>query len=262
MLDAGYYVYNWVELGHAYSDLVRKHRGGALRRRSTATATWATTTASRSTTPCSAATCRGPAGSRTRARSWSVHRSAPFLTWGNTWYNAPCLSWKAPSHRRLAVSGSALTSKILLISETRDAATPYAGALAVRRLFPTASLVAGIGGTTHPSSLSGVACVDNTVASYLRTGIVPRRQAGNRSDRRCSRLVPPQPDGTWGRTPGQQAATTLSPLLRADPHRGPAAHVSLSGSGRGRCAARSSTRPSRSPARADSGSSVATSVTT
>ena len=59
---------------------------------------------------------------------------------------------------------------MLLVSETRDAATPYAGALAVRDLFPSASLVAGVGGTTHSSSLSGVACVDNSVANYLRTG--------------------------------------------------------------------------------------------
>ena len=71
MLDAGYYVYNWVELGQAYSALVRKRPRWRARRRSTATPTWATTTASRCTTPCSAPTRRGPAGSRTRRRrSW------------------------------------------------------------------------------------------------------------------------------------------------------------------------------------------------
>ena len=129
-------------------------------------------------------------GPHPRRQSWAVHRQAPFLTWGNTWYNAPCLSWKAPSHRRLGVSGSAVSSKILLISETRDASTPYTGALAVRRLFPTASLIAGVGGTTHASSLSGVPCVDNAVASYLRTGLVPQRVAGNRSDRHCSKPAP------------------------------------------------------------------------
>ena len=103
----------------------------------------------------------------------AVHRRAPFVTWSNTWYNAPCLTWKAPSHNRLAVTGSSVTSKILLISETRDAATPYYGALVVRHRFPTASLVAGVNGTTHASSLSGVPCVDDTVASYLSTGLVP-----------------------------------------------------------------------------------------
>ena len=118
-------------------------------------------------------------GTHPRRTAWAVHRRAPFLTWGNTWYNAPCLTWQAPRHARLGVSGKAVTAKMLLISETRDAATPYSGALAVRKLFPSASLVAGVGGTTHSSSLSGVACVDNSVANYLRTGIVPTRLAGN-----------------------------------------------------------------------------------
>ena len=74
---------------------------------------------------------------------------------------------------------------MLLINETRDAATPYSGALAVRRLFPRSSLVAGLGGTTHASSLSGVPCVDDTVAAYLRSGVVPRRLSGTRADRVC-----------------------------------------------------------------------------
>ena len=108
-----------------------------------------------------------------------------------------------------------MTSKILLISETRDASTPYTGALAVRRLFPTASLIAGVGGTTHASSLSGVPCVDNAVASYLRTGLVPQRVAGNRSDRHCSKLLPPSPTGAWGRTTTAGPHDRLSPLLRA-----------------------------------------------
>ncbi len=213
MLDAGYYVYNWVDLGLAYSDLVRKGRGGSL----AALYREASMGDDNSFAVYNAVQCSDaawPNFQRTRQRAWAVHRQSPFLTWGNTWYNAPCLSWKAPAHRRLPVSGSALTSKILLISETRDAATPYSGALAVRRLFPTASLVAGIGGTTHASSLSGVPCVDNAVANYLRTGIVPRRLPGNRSDRRCSRLVPPQPDGVWGRSSSVRVSDTLSPLLR------------------------------------------------
>jgi hypothetical protein len=103
---------------------------------------------------------------------------------------------------------------MLLIGETRDAATPYSGALGVRRLFPTASLIAGVGGTTHSSSLSGVACVDNSVANYLRTGIVPTRLPGTRADRTCPRLAPPSP-ARGGRvaTPPLDA---MSPTLRRD----------------------------------------------
>jgi hypothetical protein len=144
-----------------------------------------------------------------------VHKRAPFVTWNNTWYNAPCLTWKAPKRIRPAVSGAQVTSRILLISETLDAATPYSGALAVRRLFPSASLVAGIGGTTHSASLSGVPCVDNTVANYLRTGLTPLRVAGNRYDRRCARLQPPRPGSVWTRsTEGGGDVDRLSPILR------------------------------------------------
>ena len=160
-----------------------------------------------------------PGWARTRQDSWAVHRRAPFLTWGNTWYNAPCLTWRAPRPARLGVSGNAVTAKMLLISETRDAATPYSGALAVRGLFPSASLVAGVGGTTHSSSLSGVACVDNTVASYLRTGIVPTRLAGTRADRNCPRLLPPGASTGGGRAlvgPRDRMSPTLRrALMRA-----------------------------------------------
>ena len=80
---------------------------------------------------------------------------------------------------------------ILMIDETLDAATPYAGSLYVRSIFPAASLIEGVGGTTHAGSLSGVACVDDAIADYLATGAVPARTAGNQSDKQCDRRCPP-----------------------------------------------------------------------
>ncbi len=213
LVDAGYYVYNWAELGQAFADLVRRRDGSALLAQYRA----ANMGDDNGFAVYNAVQCTDaawPDWRRTEAGSRAVHRSAPFLTWGNTWYNAPCLSWKAPAHRRLTVSGRAVTGRILLISETRDAATPYSGALAVRRLFPTASLVAGIGGTTHSSSMSGVACVDNTVATYLRTGAVPRRLAGSRSDRACPPVAVPRAGGSWGRTTTATRSDALPPRLR------------------------------------------------
>ena len=83
----------------------------------------------------------------------------------------------------------------LLISETYDGATPYEGALQARRTFPGSSLVEGVGGHTHSSSLSGIACTDDTVADYLLTGALPERTAGDRSDRQYPPLPPPSPTG-------------------------------------------------------------------
>ena len=219
MLDAGYYVYDWDTLGYAYSDLVRRHQGAALvNRYRDAQPGDDNEFAVYNAVECS--DTPWPGWARTRHDTWAVHRRAPFATWGNTWYNAPCLTWQAPHHRKQVASGRSVTSKILLINETRDAATPYAGAVTVRRLFPSSSLVAGVGGTTHASSLSGVPCVDNTVATYLRTGAVPTRRSGNRADRACARVMPPKPLGIGARAKAdaddRNQADRMSPLLRRD----------------------------------------------
>ena len=79
-------------------------------------------------------------------------------------------------------------------SETLDAATPFAGSLEVRRRFPQlASLIEGVGGTTHAGSLFGDRCVDDAVAGYLANGRLPKRVRGNRSDRHCPPLATPNP---------------------------------------------------------------------
>ncbi len=199
MLSAGYYVYDWADLGREYADLVRRGRGEALRSRYRE----ANPADDNSFAVYNAVQCTDtawPGLVRTLRDAWATHRRAPFLTWANTWFNAPCLSWQAPRRTKPPVSGRAVTSKILLISETRDAATPYSGALAARSLFPSSSLIAGVGGTTHSSSLSGVACVDNAVAAYLRTGAVPARLSGTRADLACPRLREPDPFAPEGRS--------------------------------------------------------------
>jgi len=127
-----------------------------------------------------------------RADNWRVHRVAPFETWGNAWYNAPCLTWAAKAGRPVAVDG-ARTPPILLISESLDAATPFSGSLEVRKRFPRAALIEGVGGTTHAGSLFGNPCVDDTIADYLATGKLPKRLKANRSDKRCQPLPPPDP---------------------------------------------------------------------
>ena len=209
MVAAGYNVRNWAVLGRDYADLVRRGRGEALLSRyredhpaddngyAVYNAVQCTDTA-------------WPGLVRTLRDAWATHRRAPFLTWANTWYNAPCLSWQSPRGTKPPVSGRAVTSKILLISETRDAATPYSGALAARSLFPSSSLIAGVGGTTHSSSLSGVACVDNAVAAYLRTGAVPARLSGTRADLACPRLREPDPLAPEGRSGARPRVDRLS----------------------------------------------------
>ena len=85
------------------------------------------------------------------------------------------------------------TQSVLLIDETLDAATPYSGSLEVRQLYPNSSLIAEPGGTTHADSLSGDACVDDKIATYLRSGKRPVRRAGGGPDARCKPLPDPRP---------------------------------------------------------------------
>ena len=109
---------------------------------------------------------------------------APFETWDNTWFNAPCVFWPAQSQPQFHVNGDGVKSA-LLIDETLDAATPFEGSLVTRRLFPNSVLVAEPGGTSHADSLFGDLCVDGTIAQYLETGALPPRNPRGRGTRRA-----------------------------------------------------------------------------
>ena len=128
---------------------------------------------------------------------------------GSGWRGGSAATW-------LAVSGRNVTARILLISETRDAATPYTGAVATRARFPSASLIAGVAGSTHSSSLSGVACVDDAVARYLRTGAVPARVGGSGPDRRCGAVRPPVPTTYLGRSGQAVPDDPMPAVVRRD----------------------------------------------
>ena len=130
------------------------------------------------------------------AANKAVDKTAPFETWANAWFNAPCLHWPAPAQTPVRVgsdgSGNAIGGA-LLIDETLDAATPFPGSLEVRKLFPHSVLLAEPGGTTHADSLSGDLCVDGAIASYLETGKLPQRKAHAEWDITCHPLPVPNP---------------------------------------------------------------------
>ncbi|SCF28717.1 alpha/beta fold hydrolase [Micromonospora mirobrigensis] len=140
-----------------------------------------------------------------RVDNWRTFLRAPFETWGNAWFNAPCRYWSGEVGKPVKVDGGKVGG-ILLINETLDAATPYPGALEVRSRFPKAVLVEGVGGTTHSGSLSGVACTDDTIAAYLATGALPERVDGRRSDVRCDPVPRPVPAGAAARSAGPNLA--------------------------------------------------------
>jgi pimeloyl-ACP methyl ester carboxylesterase len=139
-----------------------------------------------------------------------INRFAPFETWDNAWFNAPCLYWKAPATTPVRVNGRRISSA-LLIDETLDAATPFEGSLEVRKLFPHSVLLAEPGGTTHADSLSGDLCVDTTIALYLEHGTLPARDRHALWDKTCKPLPRPVPTSSATQN---RPARIFGPVLR------------------------------------------------
>ena len=192
-LQAAYYVYGWEDVANAFAGWV--HDGD-----------WETLRDLYGTPPfddnshavylgVSCTDVQWPTNwNRWRIDNWFTFVKAPFETWGNAWFNAPCAFWPAKASKPLKIDGSKVES-LLLINETYDSATPYQGALEVRRLFPNSVLIEGVGGTTHSGSLSGVECVDSRIVEYLKTGTLPARQSGGGSDIQCDPVPQPVPTG-------------------------------------------------------------------
>jgi pimeloyl-ACP methyl ester carboxylesterase len=126
--------------------------------------------------------------------NWRIFSFAPFETWGNAWFNAPCIYWPAHASRPVNINGRGVSSA-LLIDETLDAATPFPGSVEVRKLFPNSVLLAEPGGTTHAETPDGDLCVDGTIASYLATGALPARNNHADWDKTCPPPPVPVPPG-------------------------------------------------------------------
>lgn len=190
-LGAGYYVYGWNDLAHVLVAAAEGRFGPAKAAYGDPTGpgsdnTWATYLAVECTDD------PWPTEwSQWQQDAEEIHATMPFMAWPNTWFNAPCLTWSVPPKQPIKISGRGVPP-VLLVAETHDAATPFAGALELRSLFKRSILIEGVGGTTHSGSLSGVACTDNKIARYLKTGKLPSRKPGDRSDVRCAPV--PQPE--------------------------------------------------------------------
>ncbi|MBT2508956.1 alpha/beta fold hydrolase [Streptomyces sp. ISL-98] len=124
--------------------------------------------------------------------NWNVHAKAPFSTWNNAWYNAPCAFWPTQSLNPPNVSNDELPPALML-QATEDAATPYSGGVTLHRMLPGSSLVVEEGGGNHGVTLSENACLDRYLADYLTTGKVPRAKDGGDADAVCTALPDPKP---------------------------------------------------------------------
>lgn len=214
ILGAGYYVYDWDAIASAYSELVRHGRGRQM---------FALYSEGNQGDDNGYAVYLGvqcsdvlrPSWRTQRLDAWRIHKQHPYLAWDNTWYNAPCLNWPAVGGSGYRIDGHAAGAdggKVLLVNETKDAATPFSGALRVRSIFPQSALIAGVGGTTHAGSLSGVRCVDSRIATFLGAGTLPTRLSGSRADVLCPKV--PRPSASGMARGSRTTQGGLPPVLR------------------------------------------------
>ncbi|MFD3781054.1 alpha/beta hydrolase [Streptomyces sp. NPDC058612] len=141
---------------------------------------------------------------RWRADMWRTHAEAPFMTWNNAWYNAPCAFWPAESLRAPDVTNTGLPPALLL-QATEDAATPFGGALSMRDRLKGSALVVEEGGGNHGIALTGNKCLDEKVAAYLRTGTA--------ADATCPAQPAPTPATATRAVPPSAGGATLHGLL-------------------------------------------------
>jgi pimeloyl-ACP methyl ester carboxylesterase len=201
LLPAGYYEQTWLQLGQVFSAWINHHNAKPLiaAYRSEDTPGNDNGFAVYNAVQCT--DVQWPTSwDKWSSDNWKIYSKAPFETWANAWFNAPCLYWPAPASHPTKVNGSGVKSA-LLIDETLDAATPFDGSEYVRKIFPHSVLLAEPGGTTHADSLFGDRCVDGTIARYLASGQLPSRKPGAKWDKTCKPLPRPVPSG----------ATTLRP---------------------------------------------------
>ncbi|UGY94175.1 alpha/beta hydrolase [Streptomyces gobiensis] len=118
-----------------------------------------------------------------------IARKAPFETWENAWMNLPCAYWQGKHSTPLEVGAEpGALPPVLLLAATGDAATPYEGALEVRRRLPDSVLVTERGAGTHGLSGGPNPCVNRHLEKYLLDGEVPS------SDASCSARPEPEPE--------------------------------------------------------------------
>jgi pimeloyl-ACP methyl ester carboxylesterase len=109
-----------------------------------------------------------------RSDAVQVNRKAPFETWGNVWFNAPCLFWGAKAGTPVKIGATKdLPKNILMFNATDDAATPYQGALETHKILRGSHLVVQDGDRTHCIVHRGDPQVDAYYDAYFLSGKLP-----------------------------------------------------------------------------------------
>ncbi|GHD86490.1 alpha/beta hydrolase [Streptomyces naganishii] len=116
-----------------------------------------------------------------------LNKKYPFLTWSNAWMNLPCATWPVKQQTPVNVKTGKGLPQVLIVQSTRDAATPYQGAVELHKRFKGSRLITekdagshGVTGLVNP-------CINDRVNAYLLTGKV------DKADVTCGPHATPKP---------------------------------------------------------------------
>ena len=106
---------------------------------------------------------------RSTAAQWAV--DYPTFGAGLAWGMLPCANWPATAPRVSHVTATT-ANPILLVSTTKDPATPYQWGVDMTARIPGARLITRTG-VGHTAYGKGAACIDDAVDAYLLRGVLP-----------------------------------------------------------------------------------------
>ncbi|MDT0550019.1 MULTISPECIES: alpha/beta hydrolase [Streptomyces] len=110
-------------------------------------------------------------------RTWDrdntrLHKDYPFMTWANAWMNLPCSTWGARQQTPIEVGADKGLPPTLIVQSTRDAATPYEGAVELHKRLKGSRLITEKDAGSHGVTGLVNACINDRVDTYLLKGTV------------------------------------------------------------------------------------------
>ncbi|MET7287326.1 alpha/beta hydrolase [Streptomyces sp. NPDC005573] len=108
-------------------------------------------------------------------RTWDrdntrLNKDYPFMTWANAWLNLPCATWSGKQGTPVEVKTHKGLPKVLIVQSTRDAATPYPGAVDLHKRFKGSRLITEKGAGSHGVTSLVNPCINDRVDTYLLSG--------------------------------------------------------------------------------------------
>jgi pimeloyl-ACP methyl ester carboxylesterase len=100
----------------------------------------------------------------------ALNAEYPFLTWSNAWMNLPCATWPVHQQTPVDVRSHHGLPGVLIVQSTRDAATPYSGALETHRRLAGSRLITEQGAGSHGVTNLVNPCINSRVDDYLLHG--------------------------------------------------------------------------------------------